>query len=501
MQLKKRIPPDFYKLFRTKNREAYMQCVTALYEKNNEMSSSFGLTREESCEFINDTIKALALPWEMEDREEIEEIDALTDMGQEKRQNKAAEAVQRTVVQEEDSGEISSKVIYNHLLQWGWIRSEYDERLNTDVISFPEYSQLFAEVFKKLQRDDDSRERESMLSVYSALFTYARDTEQNNDILRSALQTSRALSQLLSNMQDGMRAYFDELSSQKNFIGIQQVLVEELNNSDSRKYAILTTTDSFYRYKEAVKELVSQILQETALKKAEVQESLHTMVSGSLEDRRVRRRLDMYEEASQLVYKVEREFDQIERKYNILIEQKTVFAKRALARIHYILQEGTGEADGLVTLINLIDRSEKGGEILRNMTQRIHMSTSYRNLTDASLSSRRDRGEAEYVPLTVEEKTDTQMNMIDFVPRPLYTKKELRQFREKHTVNGTFVTTKDTVQTIEDLEKLMFLWQEETGEHSKEDTVSLAGEITDEAGLTYSRLIIHGKQSGKTDKN
>lgn len=501
MQLKKRIPPDFYKLFRTKNREAYMQCVTALYEKNNEMSSSFGLTREESCEFINDTIKALALPWEMEDREEIEETDALTDMGQEKRQNKAAEAVQRTVVQEEDSGEISSKVIYNHLLQWGWIRSEYDERLNTDVISFPEYSQLFAEVFKKLQRDDDSRERESMLSVYSALFTYARDTEQNNDILRSALQTSRALSQLLSNMQDGMRAYFDELSSQKNFIGIQQVLVEELNNSDSRKYAILTTTDSFYRYKEAVKELVSQILQETALKKAEVQESLHTMASGSLEDRRVRRRLDMYEEASQLVYKVEREFDQIERKYNILIGQKTVFAKRALARIHYILQEGTGEADGLVTLINLIDRSEKGGEILRNMTQRIHMSTSYRNLADASLSSRRDRGEAEYVPLTVEEKTDAQMNMTDFVPRPLYTKKELRQFREKHTVNGTFVTTKDTVQTIEDLEKLMFLWQEETGEHREEDTVSLAGEITDEAGLTYSRLIIHGKQSGKTDKN
>ena len=93
------------------------------------------------------------------------------------------------------------------------------------------------------------------------------------------------------------------------------------------------------------------------------------------------------------------------------------------------------------------------------------------------------------------------MNMTDFVPRPLYTKKELRQFREKHTVNGTFVTTEDTVQTIEDLEKLMFLWQEETGEHSKEDTVSLAGEITDEAGLTYSRLIIHGKQSGKTDKN
>ena len=64
-----------------------------------------------------------------------------------------------------------------------------------------------------------------------------------------------------------MRSYFEELSQKKNFIGIQKVLVEEINNSDSKKYAILTTTDSFYRYKEAVKELVSQILRENDQKR------------------------------------------------------------------------------------------------------------------------------------------------------------------------------------------------------------------------------------------
>ena len=94
------------------------------------------------------------------------------------------------------------------------------------------------------------------------------DNEKNNDILKSALRTSKSLGQLLSNMQDGMRSYFDELSSQKHFIGIQQVLVEEINNSDSKKYAILTTTDSFYRYKEAVKELISEILNENDEKKS-----------------------------------------------------------------------------------------------------------------------------------------------------------------------------------------------------------------------------------------
>ena len=60
------------------------------------------------------------------------------------------------------------------------------------------------------------------------------------------------------------------MSQKKNFIGIQKVLVEEINNSDSKKYAILTTTDSFYRYKEAVKELVSQILRENDQKREQL---------------------------------------------------------------------------------------------------------------------------------------------------------------------------------------------------------------------------------------
>ena len=82
-------------------------------------------------------------------------------------------------------------------------------------------------------------------------------------------------------MQDGMRSYFDELSSQKHFIGIQQVLVEEINNSDSKKYAILTTTDSFYRYKEAVKELISEILNENDEKKAVLLKEKNSLETGT----------------------------------------------------------------------------------------------------------------------------------------------------------------------------------------------------------------------------
>lgn len=168
-------------------------------------------------------------------------------------------------------------------------------------------------MFQKLQTEDDSRERESILSIYSALFTYHSDTEKNNDILKNALQTSRRLGQLLSNMQDGMRSYFEELSQKKNFIGIQKVLVEEINNRDSKKYAILTTTDSFYRYKEAVKELVSQILRENDQKREQLVKERTGLVEGTVTSKRNQYRLEYCESASQLVYQVEREFDLIEK--------------------------------------------------------------------------------------------------------------------------------------------------------------------------------------------
>ena len=70
------------------------------------------------------------------------------------------------------------------------------KKLNTYVIAFPQYSQMYAELFKKLLVDDDSRERESILAVYSALFTYFSDPEKNNDILKNALYTSKNLGQL-----------------------------------------------------------------------------------------------------------------------------------------------------------------------------------------------------------------------------------------------------------------------------------------------------------------
>lgn len=473
--------------------DAYMQIVVALYEENNEVYASLGLTREECQIIIADTISKTGIVWQTDYNED----ESNKDSGSMDNHDDYNPDSEIDVIYDQASFAytLTPSAILGRLINWGWIRSDFDEKLNTYVIAFPQYSQMYAELFKKLLVDDDSRERESILAVYSALFTYFSDPEKNNDILKNALYTSKNLGQLLSNMQDGMRAYFDELSRMKDFIGIQKVLIKEINNSDSRRYAILTTTDSFYRYKEAVKELISKILNQNDDRRAELEGILSQTTPGTFERKRYEYSVEYCDKASELVYKVEHEFDLIERKYNKLIEQKTIFAKRALARIHYILQEGADDEDNIVKLINLIDKSDKTDEILGALRNRMKFTRQFYNVTDDSFPGRRERGRSEFVPFVIDDASAGEDDMADFVPKPLYTKKELQSFRDKNMRDGMFVTDEQTVESMEDLEKLLFLWQEETNERMGEDTVSLDGEITKSDGVSYSRLVISKSDS------
>lgn len=477
MLLKKRVPKDFYKLFRTRNMDAYMMFLVAIYDENNAVYTALGLTIEEGQAIIGETISGMQIEW-MEDAEET--------------QNPAENTVFET------SGTPSA--ILNTLISWGWIRSDYDERQNTYILSFPEYSQLYVELFKKLQSEDDSRERESILSIYSALYTYQSDQEKNNEILKSALHTSKNLELLLSNMQNGMRTYFDELSRSKNFIEIQQVLVNEINNSDSEKYAILTTTDSFYRYKESVKELISQILDQNDRQKPELVNALKQCEENTAAYLRAQKAVRYNEEADELVYRIDREFDLIERKYNKLVEQKAIFAKRALARIQYIFQEGSAKEDSVLRLIQIIDKSSDPDVILDEVRGRICLTAPFKMFDDNSMYKRRDSSESRFEPLAVEQKEETDQAVItDFVPKPLYTKKQLKAFGDRNTKDGVFRTTRDTVQTVEDLEKMIFLWQETVRHQTSQDNVKLGGELHNEEGFAFTELCIDVKDGGIDD--
>lgn len=470
MNLISKIPTDFYKLFASKYMDYYQQFLVAIYEESGRSYSLLGLTERECRMVMNEKIAAETLDWSEEQFDEEGELLTRSNM---------------------------ASICLKHLEDWGWLKRDYDEVLDSYVVSFPEYSQLFVDLFRRLYSEDNTRERESVLAVYSYLYTYSSDKEKNNEILKSALQTSRSLLQMLSNMQEGIRGYFDELSRQRSFLGIQEVLVKEMNNNESKKYAILTTTDSFYRYKEAVKELIDQNMSENEIRRQKLliqqqelkmQETI--LAEFTFKIRRLERAIELCDEAMDIICRIEREFDAIERRYNKLIEQKTLFASRAAARIRYILMEGALEEDPTVTLVKLLNKSRNSQEILERLSSRMNLTESFHVMTGQSLARRRNTEKAEFQPQAVTKEPEQEENLGEFVLKPLYTKQEIDEFYRKNTQNGTFAVTEDTVRSIEDLEKLFFVWQDavEIADDSKK--ITIGQELESKEGCRFSALTI-----------
>ena len=464
MSLITRIPHDFYKLFTSKYTEYYMVFLVAIYNAMEQSYSVLGLTEKECRAVMNEKIASGAILWDGENYDEDGVFLTRSNM---------------------------ASVCLKHFEDWGWIRQDYDETLNSYVVTFPEYSQMYVELFARLLDESDSQERESVLAVYSHLYTYSVDTEKNNEILKSALNASKRLVRMLVNMQDGMREYFDELSRQKDFKGIQDVLVRELNNSDSRKYAILTTTDSFYRYKEAVKELIVKNLDENEARRKKKEQELTGLEKGTSAFVRCERAIRLCDEASDIMFRIERQSDVIERRYNRLIEQKTVFAGRAAARIRYIMQEGADGDDRTALFVSLLNRSKRKEEIVGALSECVRASMPYHLMTQDSLYRRKSAEKEVFIPQAVKEEEQEETDQMDsFVLQPLYTRREIARFRRKNEKDGVFRVTEDTVHSVEDLEKLFFVWQEATETAESGQEVELGEDRENGSGFRYSSLEI-----------
>ena len=134
-----------------------MQIVVALYEENNEVYASLGLTREECQIIIADTISKAGIVWQTDYNEDESDKDSGS-MDNHDDYNPDSE-IDVIYDQASFAYTLTPSAILGRLINWGWIRSDFDEKLNTYVIAFPQYSQMYAELFKKLLVDDDSREK------------------------------------------------------------------------------------------------------------------------------------------------------------------------------------------------------------------------------------------------------------------------------------------------------------------------------------------------------
>lgn len=399
-----------------------MLFLTAIYEEMSLSYSVLGLTEKECRAVMNEKIAAAALLWDEENYDE--EGEFLT------RSNMAS-------------------VCLKHFQEWGWLKQDYDEALNSYVVTFPEYSQMYVELFRSLLDEQESEERESVMTIYSHLYTYSSDKEKNNEILKSALRVSKKLVQMLVNMQDGM-------SRLKLLRELEEVRQKKMKDEENA---------------------------------GKVKDPKKTDEAEKIKELRLERAAAMCEEAADTLIRIERQFDAIERRYNKLIEQKTIFASRAAARIRYVLQEGA-EEDRTVALVDLLNKSRRKEEISEKLAERIRLSRPHRALTDESLYKRKEKGREAFVPATVSEGGQAEENLESFVLKPLYTRKELQEFKERNSVGNVFRTTRQTVRSAEDLEKLFFIWQEATENAFGSGEITVGEEEETEQGMRFSTLEI-----------
>lgn len=206
--------------------------------------------------------------------------------------------------------------------------------------------------------------------------------------------------------------------------------------------------------------------------------------------RRLERAIECCDEAMDIIYRIEREFAVIERRYNKLIEQKTLFASRAAARIRYILMEGDLEEDPTVMLVKLLNKSENNLEILQKLSDRMNLSEPFRMVNGQSLARRRNMERTEFQPQAVSQGMEQEEKLDAFVLKPLYTRREIGEFYRKNTKNGTFTVTEDTVKSTEDLEKLFFIWQDAVEIADDARRITIGQELENQDGCRFSALTI-----------
>ena len=164
------------------------------------------------------------------------------------------------------------------------------------------------------------------------------------------------------------------------------------------------------------------------------------------------------------------------------------------------MREGSAEEDQTLQLVNLLNRSSRKEEILEELASSMGVTSPYRVITEKSFYTPRDMEKEAFQPVSVSAGANADSGeMEDFILQPLYTKEEIRSFRKGHEKNGVFSVTKDAIHSVEELEKLFFIWQEATERQDVAQRIAVGDEIRGKGGLTFSGLTIETAEEEKEE--
>ena len=229
MQLRLEIPDTFWSLFRSVNRDIYIDsllCINQEYEYSN-----YFLTKELCLQVLSDQNAQKRIQLEREESET--EFDLL---------------------------ETPASRILNWLIRTGWLKKIEDYTELTTNIVIPDYAAIFIGAFERLSSDEIEETDVYIQNVYATLYSFRNDPRVNLSMLRTALINTRKLNKALQDMLHNMDKFFERLLDKKTY---GELLKEHLEGYVEevvrKKYHILKTSDNFYIYKMDIKKCLREM--------------------------------------------------------------------------------------------------------------------------------------------------------------------------------------------------------------------------------------------------
>lgn len=302
------IPASFWGLFRSVNREIYMEALLTIddeYQYNN-----FFLSREACVQILGEMCAQQKLLMEQEETET-----------------------------EEEAQEAVPKRILNWLLRAKWLRKVEDYTTMTTNIVIPDYAAVFISAFDQLVNQPLEDTDIYIQNVYATLFSFKNDSRMNITMLKTALVNTKKLNKALQDMLHNMDKFFERLLSKQSYGELLEEhlegYVEEVVN---KKYHILKTSDNFYIYKMDIKRCLKEMREDDAwIGRIRAKQELSREKKGKEPEGFYRRRQE--EDVLDLIDQIERGFDDIEHRIANMDREHSKYVRATVSRLNYLLSD------------------------------------------------------------------------------------------------------------------------------------------------------------------
>ena len=428
MQLMNEIPDTFWSLFRSVNRDIYIEallCINEEYEYNN-----YFLTKEVCIQILSDM--------NAKKRFELQREENDTDF---------------------DMLETPSSRILNWLLRAGWLKRIEDYNTLVTNIVIPDYAAVMIDAFEKLNSEDASETDIYIQNVYATLYAFRNDPRASIGLLRTALVNTRRLNKALQDMLHNMNKFFAKLLQQDSYSGIlREHLDSYVEEIVWKKYHILKTSDNFYIYKMDIKKCLREMREND-----EWIESVRARAKAAGDEK---------EDVLEILDQIERGFDDIEHRIANMDKEHTKYVRATVTRLNYLLSGETDTKGLVVQLLNRISAEENGvkkEEKLRKTAERMNLSY-LEILSEKSLYKRRKSRTDFISKMETEEETEDlnreevlKMNRIQM----RYSRAEIEEFIQAHMTGDIMDAGAMKDMTDEDFEKLILAYDYSTRRNSK----------------------------------